>query len=215
MCFSLKASLIASSGLMVLGYFSLKEIKARRQILFAGVPLLFSIQQLSEGILWAYMNGLISNIFIKNFAVYFFLTFVLLIWPFYMPLSIYFLERKKLNKQILLGITIFGTCFSVFLLFYLIKYGADVTILGNSICYQIYLPEGVDVKSLMFYVCAVVAPFFISTVSLMPYFGFALLASCIFAYYFWFATFISVWCFFGAILSCFVIWILKRINRRK
>ena len=52
MCFSANASFIAGATISAIGVVTLKKVKAPSQIVFASIPLIFGVQQLSEGVLW-------------------------------------------------------------------------------------------------------------------------------------------------------------------
>jgi hypothetical protein len=52
MCFSARASFSAGAVLLGLGALTLKSVKRPRELTFAAIPLLFAIQQLSEGVIF-------------------------------------------------------------------------------------------------------------------------------------------------------------------
>ncbi len=52
MCFSATASFSAGAVLLGLGTLTLKSTRHRNELPFAAIPLLFAIQQLSEGVIW-------------------------------------------------------------------------------------------------------------------------------------------------------------------
>ncbi len=52
MCFSAPASFISGTALSVIGVAALKRTESKSEIPFALIPLLFGIQQLTEGVIW-------------------------------------------------------------------------------------------------------------------------------------------------------------------
>ena len=52
MCFSATASLTAGGLLSLTGIATLKKAKDNKRNAFAAIPLIFGIQQITEGILW-------------------------------------------------------------------------------------------------------------------------------------------------------------------
>ena len=52
MCFSATASFISGATLCVIGVATLKQTKAPAEVPIALIPLLFGIQQLTEGVIW-------------------------------------------------------------------------------------------------------------------------------------------------------------------
>ncbi|MDE2298640.1 MAG: hypothetical protein KGK18_10785, partial [Burkholderiales bacterium] len=86
MCFSATASIAAGGFLLGVGTMTLKTARSARQVPFAAIPLLFAIQQLSEGVIWwtfshdaPLLNGVMTH-------VYSFFSHVL--WPVYIPLAV-------------------------------------------------------------------------------------------------------------------------------
>ena len=51
MCFSAPASFIAGTALSAIGVAALRKTKSRSEVPFAMIPLLFGIQQVTEGVL--------------------------------------------------------------------------------------------------------------------------------------------------------------------
>ena len=104
MCFSAPASFIVGGGLVTLGVASFVIAKKEDRIL-AAIPILFGIQQLVEGFQWLNLN--ISSFSLP--AGYAFLFFALIIWPIYVPVVVYILDkrrRKFLKWFIFLGIAV-------------------------------------------------------------------------------------------------------------
>ena len=52
MCFSATASFSAGAVLLGLGTLTVKSAHRRRELPLAAIPLLFAIQQLTEGVIW-------------------------------------------------------------------------------------------------------------------------------------------------------------------
>src|SRR6202044_3565146 len=52
MCFTATASFVASGVLGAVGVATLPQVKHRRELLFASLPVLFSVHQAIEGVVW-------------------------------------------------------------------------------------------------------------------------------------------------------------------
>src|SRR4051812_45712956 len=100
MCFSAGASFGVSAVLLAGGVVSLKKATTHSQAPFAAIPLLFSVQQLTEGFLWLTMTnpGLEGW---QKILTYIFLLFAQVVWPFWVPFSIWLLEKDRKRKKIL------------------------------------------------------------------------------------------------------------------
>src|SRR5947209_7978674 len=100
MCFSAEASFTAAGVLLIAGAASIKNATRSSQLLFAGIPVLFSIQQFSEGILWlAFTHSAYRHW--QTSALYTFLLFSQVLWPVWVPLSFLLLEKNAKRKAIL------------------------------------------------------------------------------------------------------------------
>ncbi len=62
MCFSAIANFAGSGVLGVIGVATGREIKHRREILFASLPLLFAIHQFTEGFVWLGLDGRLPKV---------------------------------------------------------------------------------------------------------------------------------------------------------
>ena len=92
MCFSTTASLVSGTALVAGGsYFLLKQKPLDRSHLLSAIPLLFGIQQISEGFVWAGVNQQVSPQVQIVFA-HLFSFMATSLWPSYMPIAAYFLS---------------------------------------------------------------------------------------------------------------------------
>ena len=89
MCFSASASFAASGVLSVVGAVSLTKAE-RNERLFAAVPLIFAAQQAIEGALW--ISPVESACQIG--WGYGFLGFAYVVWPVYVPIAVYLMEKR-------------------------------------------------------------------------------------------------------------------------
>ena len=193
MCFSATASFVAGSGLIALGGASFTVAKKEHRVI-AAIPLLFGIQQISEGVQWLYLNHG-STSFVAGYG---FLFFVFLVWPIYTPAFIYILDKK--NRRKIIWFIFLGILVSLYSL------GAPLT--QNLTIQKINMCVGYDFINYPYkefltiaYLIAVFGPFFVSSKKVFNWFGVVFAFFAIISWYFYQATFLSVWCFFSAIVS--------------
>lgn len=211
MCFSAKASFISAGVIATVGATTIKKAK-RSQLLLAIIPLLFAIQQFSEGLVWlSSPNSLTGKI-----SSYLFLLFAMVIWPTYTPLTILSIEtsqkRRKLQR-ILLGL---GIGISLALLVSLTISPATYQITKNSIQYissRQYIPEYLKYIGLTLYCITTIGSCFSSSHKIMRFFGAALLVSLAISLYLFLKTYGSVWCFFAAALSLIIYLHIRSKNK--
>jgi len=140
MCFSPEASFTASAVLLAAGVISVRESKFTAKLLFAVIPLLFAAQQFSEGILWlALQHTKYENW--QRPATIFFLIFAQVVWPFWVPLSLFLMEKKQPAKNILKGLTIMGGLLAIYLLYRVLTVPVIASIDCRHIYYSLVVPE--------------------------------------------------------------------------
>ena len=206
MCFSAKASFIVSSALIGIGISAINKIKHKFQIPFSIIPLLFSFQQLTEGFLWLSLTKQQFN-HLKEPATFTFLVFAQVIWPIWVPASIWLLEKNNLRKKILFALLFTGIMVSTFLFFSLINYNIESKINSNHISYLIAMPKFIYINGGILYFIVTVIPPFVSSVKKMNFLGVVILISYLFTKLFFHEFIISVWCFFASIMSLIVLYI--------
>ncbi len=197
MCFSATASLIAGTTLGVVGIVTISKVKQKREIPFAMIPLLFGIQQIAEGLIWLSLS---NNLPLLNTVMtYVYSLFSHVIWPIFIPFAIGLLETVPWRKKVLSVFQTVGLAVGLYLLYFLVKFPITSEVLNKSITYN----------SPHFYLFAIMMTYFIATLlsplfsshRIINLFGVLAVAAAIGAYLFYSATFISVWCFFAAIVS--------------
>ncbi len=198
MCFSATASFLAGGTLTAAGILTLKKNNNKRGILLASIPLLFGIQQFMEGIVWITP---ISSPW-HQIATYAFLSFALALWPFFVPLSIFLIEKNALRKKIISYFLILGCAIAVYSILLLILNPISSEICTNSIRYIVNEPY--MTAATILYVIATCGGPLASSHKTLFIFGIVLVLSLLISLQFYRHTFISVWCFFGAVLSLII-----------
>ena len=213
MCFSATASFGAAAALGTIGTVSVIKAGTPSRLPFALIPLLFGLQQVSEGVLWLSLTH--QNLYDwKIPATYFFLFFAQFFWTWWIPFSVYRMEEDPGRQKWLFGLFFIGLCCSTMLGYRLILYGSFAGIEQNHIYYDIGSTEVLTVLSSTCYVIAIIVPFFVSSVPKMRWLACLLVVSLLATRFFYKAYFISVWCFFAALLSISIIYVLS-VRRHK
>ena len=94
MCFSPEASFTSGGILLVVGAASLSKVSSKKKIVLASTPLIFAIQQLSEGVLWLTINKP-ENYVLQQVSTYLFTAFGQIFWPIWVP------ETEIVRRRIL------------------------------------------------------------------------------------------------------------------
>ena len=208
MCFSAGASFTAGVVLSAVGVATQRKVRKPAQRLFAGIPLLFGFQQFAEGVLWVTLRSG-GHDWLQNAATYIFLITALVILPVMIPLSMWFMEEVKKRKKILAILIVTGGIVSLFYAFCLISYNVTPQIKDFHIQYIHEFPQTLAEIASLFYGASVVVPFFVSSVRRMWLVGILIAVSWLITGIFFAGYLISVWCFFAALISVVIYWVLS------
>ncbi len=204
MCFSAEASFTAAAVLGTIGATTLKNCSSRSQFFLAAIPFLFAIQQLSEGVLWLELTNQWSGSGASYHAKKVFLTFAFLIWPVWIPLALAYVEKVAWRRHLIFLDLACGILLSLLNLSYAMQQDISVKIINHSLQYVGNAPS-----QTILYPFIVLIPCFLSSVRSMWIFGILIALAYGVADYYYTSTFVSVWCFFSAIVSLVIYKIIK------
>ena len=206
MCFSAGASFGASVILGTIGVVTVKKTTDRTQVPFAAIPLIFAVQQFSEGVLWIGLTDP-AHASWQHLPVYIFLIFAQLIWPSWIPFALLRLETNPARKKWLQVFLAMGLTTSGYLLYCLFFYEVSAEIQSGHIHYILNFPFALAWITSILYFIPTVMSLFVSSIKGMMALAFAILISFFATKIFFDDYLISVWCFFAAGLSLMVLWI--------
>ena len=197
MCFSATASFSAGAVLLGIGALTLRSARRPREWPFAAIPLLFAIQQLIEGVIWLTFSADAPLLNTVMTHAYSFFSHVL--WPVYLPVAVLMIEPPGGRRRTLAALVAAGSAVGIYLLYVLVAFPVVSRPTGQHVEYDSPHFFAAAVMTL-YLVSATVSPL-LSTLRGVKVFGALALLSFGTAYYFYATWFISVWCFFAALLS--------------
>jgi hypothetical protein len=207
MCFSAEVSFTASAVLAVSGVVAVKKTTSKEQVLFACIPFVFAAQQLAEGVLWlSYMRAGFE--IYRQAATILFLVFAQVIWPFWVPLSVLLVEKNPLRKNIIKAFLLVGITLSVYVSYCLFVYPVAGYPDTHHLKYELGFPLAHSLIAAVFYFVPTVLSCVVSSVKRMTTLGLIIFSSYILAKIFFSEYALSVWCFFSAIISVTVIYVV-------
>jgi len=200
MCFSTTASFISGTALCVIGVATLKQTKAPAEVPFALIPMLFGIQQLTEGVIWLSFSYNIPVL--RQVMTYVYSLFSHLLWPIYVPFAIGIIEVVKWRKKVLHGLLVLGVIVGLFLLYWITVGPLNAEVISHHIVY--ISPHFYSVPVMILYFAATCISCFFSSYGFIRLFGVLLVLSLIGAQIAHSVALVSIWCFFAAILSLLI-----------
>lgn len=207
MCFSAEVSFSASAVLAVSGVVAVKKASSAKQLFFAGIPFIFAVQQLAEGVLWVSFTHVEFEKF-RQLSTLVFLVFAQVIWPSWVPFSVLMVERNPARKLLLKAFLLIGITLSVYVLYCLCVYPVAAYPDAHHLKYELGFPLANSLLAAVFYFIPTVLSCVVSSAKRMTTLGLVLLGSYLLARLFFREYSLSVWCFFSAIISITVIYVV-------
>ena len=214
MCFSATGSFGVATVIAGIGAVAMNQNKPPSHRMLALVPLLFAAQQVAEGVVWMTIHDP-AQARLQGLAVAFFLSFALVAWPIWVPISLFVAERNPRRKRALAVLSWIGVVVGVYATVLLIRGQPTAHVAGHSIAYSYKdrAPALVLALYLHGYVLPTVVPFFVSTISRAKLMGTVLVLSLLATFVIERQALTSVWCFFAAILSVPIVLSISRDHR--
>jgi hypothetical protein len=213
MCFSAEASFAGGVIISTIGVATVKEVHKPSQLVFASIPLFFGLQQFAEGCLWLTLrNPEYGNV--QIFSKYIFLIMAEVLWPMMIPLSVLFMEKNKKRKRILWILLVMGVSVSLYYTYCLLFFNVTPKIMGYHIQYRSDFPKSLTALAFIVYFIASITPLFVSSIQRTHLLGILMFLSCVVTAVFFWQYLASVWCFFAALISGVIFWILRDAKRK-
>ena len=215
MCFSATASFTTALVLVPVGAYCVRKAAGLEKAywLFALIPLMFGIQQLFEGLVWLGMTA--DNNDATLVAGRGFLFFSHFFWLFWIPLACYAVEDNATRRSLYFLLAIVGAVHGL-LMYVPLLINEDwliVRISDYSIKYKLtlfheeYLP--LRVRNFI-YGIVVLVPLLSASDRYVRVFGAMIVFSLVLTSLLYDHAFVSVWCFFAAVLSLYILIMIYR-----
>jgi hypothetical protein len=224
MCFNAAASFAASAVLIPAGIHTFRIARAAdlRWLPLAAFPLLFGIQQALEGVLWLALGDPLGRIVgvpppaTAPLMALGFLGFAYVLWPTLVPVAARSVETGP-RRRLLFGLLAVAGAAGGLYIYLPLLFNPDwlgVGILGGSILYEpkILLASALSAPlGRGLYALVVLVPLLASSEPLVRRFGLLIFLSVVLSAVAYGYAFVSVWCFFAAVLSA---WLGVRLPER-
>lgn len=224
MCFSATISYSAAAVLVTTGVYAVQQARRLQNpywILWALVPLFFGLQQTFEGRVWQELAAGNANATVPFALGFHFFSHFLWLW--WLPLCSYLVEPDqitqigKLRKRVIAGCALFGAFAGtlVYAVMLLHPEWMSVAVRGHSIIYDFSAPYRspieIPITPMMLYGLTILLPLFFSCHRLIRIFGALVILSMALASASYNAAFVSVWCFFAAVLSLYIVYMIRQL----
>jgi hypothetical protein len=199
MCFSPTASFTAGALLAGVGVSCVRRAPDRASMPLAAIPILFGIQQLTEGMVWLALLGVgDADRFTSQWA-HLYALFAFALWPIYIPIAVLCLETQIWRRRLLWVLAALGQIVGLTLLWSLAQSDLRAEAQAGRIAYHFAMigPSW----GLWAYLAATCGALLASSRAFVRGRGVAMGASAALAWTLYQHAFPSTWCFFAALLS--------------
>jgi hypothetical protein len=208
MCFSAGASFAGGVIISSIGVITIREVHKPSQIVFASIPVFFGVQQIVEGCLWLTLPDA-NYISIQKIATYCFMIMAQVLWPIIIPVSVLLMEKNRKRKRVLQILLVLGMSLSFYYAFCLLLFHVTPQIAGFHIQYNTDFPDSLAMAAFIVYLVVTITPLFVSDIKRTYMLGMLMFLSCLITAIFFTQYLTSVWCFFAALISGVIFWILR------
>jgi len=214
MCYSLAASVNAGLSLAVVGAATVyKALRNDRRMLgFAVFPLVFSIHQFVEGVVWWSLESPFAG---EEFFRYLYTIIAFLVWPVLTPLAATLAEIDPRRNRVWALMTGCGILLALYLSIKLAGAdGIDVSVVKHSLAYDPQFERPPLVVDLA-YLILTVAPLVGFDNRALRLFGATVLATFVYSLLHNLAAWYSLWCMSAAMFSLIVSFAIKEGARSR
>jgi hypothetical protein len=215
MCFSASVSYSATAVLVTTGLYAVRQ--ARRlpvpYWMWAAIPVFFGIQQAFEGLVWQMLDAGDAGAAVPYALGFHFFSHFLWLW--WLPLCSYLVEPGKIRKRVIGGCALFGA-FAGTLVYSVMLFHPEwmsVAVRGHSIYYSFSVPYRssihLPITPAALYALTVLVPLLLSSHKQIRIFGVLVALSMLLASETYSAAYVSVWCFFAAVLSLYLVYMIR------
>jgi len=213
MCFSAGASFTAGVLLTAVGSETVRKVHKPSQIALAGIPVFFAAQQFAEGALWLTVGQPGYGSWEKLFT-YLFIVMAQIVWPILVPISVLLLERNRTRRGILRALLIVGVGIGLYYAHRLIVYPMHAEIVSRHVVYQDTAVNSLGLVTIVFYLFATVVALVVSSTKRVYVLGVIMGLSFIVSALFYIRCLTSVWCFFAAVMSFWVFYLVRDEHKK-
>lgn len=199
MCFSPEADLVVGAAIVAVGIDAVRHVDARPEWrLVAPLPLLLGAHQMIESLVWWGADGSVPRV-IGDVAMWAYLLIALVLLPTLVPALVLSVERSPRHRRIVRGFLLLGVVVSGVLGLRMAVGHPSAAAAGDHIAYSIGLGHAVVWIGL--YLAATVGSLLASSLRELRIFGLANLVALPILARLCAEGFVSLWCFYAAIVS--------------
>jgi hypothetical protein len=181
--------------------------------MWAVIPVFFGMQQAFEGRVWQMLEMEGSGAAVPYALGFHFFSHFLWLW--WIPLCSYLVEPGKIRKRVIVGCLMFGAFAGALVYSFMLMHPEwmTVSVREHSIYYSFSVPYRssihLPITPAALYALTILVPLFFSSHSRVRIFGVLMISSMALTSVAYSAAYVSVWCFFAAVLSLYLVYMIR------
>jgi len=204
------ADLVAGTALVPVAVMSVRQVRHRRELLFALLPAIFATHQFLEVAVWAGLDGDVSaSTAHLAMRAYLFIAWPLL--PIYVPLAVMVLDPTRRGRLVAAPFVALGAVVSAYLAFVVLANPVEVIRHAHGLEYDTAVQH--PMVWAVLYIIAVIGPELLSGQRSIVAFGVANLVGLGLVAVFYSREFASLWCVFAAAASVLILVHMIKLRR--
>ena len=176
----------------------------------AATPLLFALQQTTEGLLWLNLPAAGEATFVAILTLVF-LIFAEVFWPVYAPIAAMLVEPDRTRRKLMRACLVVGIGVGAYLLWRIYSQPIGATLIDGHIAYR--TGRGHPLIVGLAYLAATGLPLILSSQRTLVALGTIIMVGAVVAFVFYWEALVSVWCFFAAAASLVILFHFKTLRR--
>jgi hypothetical protein len=212
MCFSPGADAVVGGIVVAVGVDALRHVREPKQILLASLPLLFGLHQIDEAFVWWGLQGGVSES-LERVSIWVYVLFALVAVPILVPAAVFAVEPSVGRRRVIATFAALGIAVGVSLAISIFRGSVDAPHHGRQIGYDVSaLSQGGRLTAL--YVVAACGALVACSYRDLAALGVLNLIAVPILMWLTVNGFISLWCFWAAIVSVVIDFHLRRSSAR-
>ena len=210
MCLSPEVDVVAGTAITAIGVATLTQVRRRRDLLVAALPLGFGLHQLTEAFVWWGLRGDVSPE-VGDVARDVYVIYAQAVLPIVVPLGFALLEPDRRRRLLVWPFALLGLLTGLYLLYQVTQFPVIAEERAHCVAYTTNTPHAIP--SAAAYVLAVCVPVLLSSHRHLRWFGVLNVVGLAFAATMQEEEFTSVWCLYAAVMSWLILLHFRRDRR--
>ena len=210
MCFSAEASFVGAAVVGGVGVATLTQVRHRKEVLYAALPMSFAVHQFLEGMTWVELNRQ-ECAMLTGWTVHLWVIYAWALLPFWMPLAVWLLEPSPQRKKRILPFIVLGAAMMLYMLTFALRPTIEVRVIDSNLDYV--LPFGSPPLLAIPYILATCASGLFSSYKWVRVFAVGNMVALTIAAIIKAADFSSIWCTLAAMISVIIFFHFREQRR--